>query len=76
MSFLFDTCLSQDLYQGFLDPQVAADFTNYADIAFREFGPYVKHWLTFNEPMSICQLGYGIGVHAPGHEGAAKAQYR
>lgn len=23
-------------------------------------------WFTFNEPMCICELGYGAGVHAPG----------
>jgi len=30
----------------------------------------------FNEPMSICQLGYGIGVFAPGVEGGTAAQYK
>ena len=67
---------AQDLYGGFLDFQLAEDFANYADIVFQHLGPYVKHWLTFNEPMSICQLGYGVGVHAPGVRGASKAQYR
>ncbi len=26
----------------------------------------VKHWITFNEPLSFTVLGYGSGVHAPG----------
>jgi beta-glucosidase/6-phospho-beta-glucosidase/beta-galactosidase len=27
-----------------------------SDIVFEELGPLVQHWLTFNEPWSICQL--------------------
>jgi beta-glucosidase/6-phospho-beta-glucosidase/beta-galactosidase len=30
----------------------------------------------FNEPMSICQLGYGIGVFAPGVEAGTTGQYK
>ena len=30
----------------------------------------------FNEPMSICQLGYGTGVHAPGVAGGTRAQLK
>ena len=30
------------------------------------FGRQVKHWITFNEPLSFCYLGYGTGVNAPG----------
>ena len=26
----------------------------------------VKFWITFNEPICTCWLGYGSGVHAPG----------
>ena len=26
----------------------------------------VKYWITFNEPICTCWLGYGNGVHAPG----------
>jgi beta-glucosidase/6-phospho-beta-glucosidase/beta-galactosidase len=36
----------QDLYGGFLDPQVADDFAYYADTAFRELGHLVRHWVT------------------------------
>lgn len=41
-------------------------FEDYARILFTEYGPYVKHWITINEPYSICAGGYGGGVIAPG----------
>lgn len=66
----------QDLYGGFLDPQIVEDYVYYAETVFRELGHLVRHWITFNEPMSICQLGYGIGVFAPGTEAGTAGQYR
>lgn len=43
------------------------DFVYYADVAFREFGWKVKHWLTNNEPHTYCVLGYAFdGPMAPG----------
>lgn len=66
----------QDTYGGFLDYQLSDDFVYYADLAFQHLGPYVKHWLTFSEPMSICQLGYGVGIYAPGVERGSYGQYR
>jgi len=41
-------------------------FVEYANFTFGEFGDRVKNWATFNEPLSITWLGYGIGLHAPG----------
>jgi beta-glucosidase len=41
------------------------DFVAYAKAAFKEFGPYVKTWLTFNEPKNGCFLGWSTGVFAP-----------
>jgi beta-glucosidase len=71
----------QDKYGGFAaeDPSVfAADFANYADVAFRELsGPgMVEEWITFNEPISICSLGYGIGIFAPGSMGGKNGEHR
>lgn len=48
----------------------------YADIVFQHLGPYVRHWLTFSEPMSICNLGYGVGIYAPGVEQGTEGQYK
>ncbi|KAF8062692.1 BGL1A [Scenedesmus sp. PABB004] len=65
----------QDAYGGALDPQLADDFLYYADTVFAALGGYVKHWLTFSEPMAMCQLGYGVGAYAPGLARGAAGQY-
>lgn len=53
-------------YDGWLNPQMADFFRDYADICFGNFGDRVKHWITFNEPWVIATLGYGQGAFAPG----------
>eukprot|EP00882_Tetradesmus_deserticola_P016704 GHRQ01017859.1.p1 GENE.GHRQ01017859.1~~GHRQ01017859.1.p1 ORF type:complete len:286 (+),score=117.14 GHRQ01017859.1:118-975(+) len=66
----------QDIYGGFLDPQLSEDFVYYADVVFQQLGRYVRHWLTFSDPMATCQLGYGVGAYAPGVEKGAAGHYR
>lgn len=56
----------QDLYNGWISSDIIQDFSLYADACFAAFGDRVKHWLTFNEPLTFCPLGYGSGSHAPG----------
>ncbi|KAI8476896.1 MAG: beta-glucosidase 1B [Monoraphidium minutum] len=51
-------------------------FVYYADTLYRELGPLVKLWMTFNEPLSICDLGYGSGVFAPGIKGGPAGQFK
>ncbi|KAL1514215.1 hypothetical protein ABEB36_003506 [Hypothenemus hampei] len=51
---------------GWLNPQIADYFGDYARIIYKNLGPYVKYWITINEPLSICQGGYGNGNAAPG----------
>jgi len=53
-------------YGGWLNTSMADYFALYADVCFANFGDRVKRWLTFNEPLSFCWIGYGSGVHAPG----------
>ncbi|WOL19486.1 beta-glucosidase 12-like isoform X1 [Canna indica] len=53
-------------YKGFLSPLVVDDFREYAEICFKEFGDRVKHWITFNEPLSFCVNGYSTGLFSPG----------
>ncbi len=53
-------------HDGWLNPDIANRFANYADICFEHFGDRVKHWVTLNEPWVSAIMGYGLGVHAPG----------
>ncbi|RWR77819.1 Beta-glucosidase 12 [Cinnamomum micranthum f. kanehirae] len=55
----------EDDYNGFLSSNIVADYRNYVDVCFREFGDRVKHWITFNEPTIFCN-GYLLGSLAPG----------
>lgn len=56
----------EDAYDGWLNPQIIADFARYAEACFQAFGDRVKHWITFNEPRGISIHGYDIGIQAPG----------
>lgn len=40
-------------------------FTDYAKVAFENFGDRVKTWITFNEPFNVCHQGYGNVLKAP-----------
>lgn len=42
------------------------DFTDYAELCYREFGDRVKNWITVNEPLTYTTQGYGNGLFAPG----------
>lgn len=41
-------------------------FMQFAEKCYDELGDTVDMWFTFNEPMCICEIGYGSGGHAPG----------
>lgn len=58
----------QDSYNGWLctNGEIWADFTNYANICFKEFGDRVKHWITINEPQTISIDCYEYNWYAPG----------
>ncbi len=51
---------------GFLNPEIADWFYEYASLAAERFSDRVKYFFTFNEPQCIIGLGYGRGEHAPG----------
>merc|ERR1719445_2480811 len=54
------------LHGGWLNDGIATHFERYADALFEYFGPYVQWWATFNEILTFCYQGYGMGSHAPG----------
>ncbi|KAF7139147.1 hypothetical protein RHSIM_Rhsim07G0051500 [Rhododendron simsii] len=56
----------EDEYGGFLSPRIVADFVDFAELCYKEFGDRVKHWITLNEPWTFAFFGYDIGSLAPG----------
>ncbi len=50
----------------------AEAFVEYADLVSRRLGDRVQDWITHNEPFCTAFLGHMIGIHAPGHNDAAK----
>uniref|UniRef100_J3MZ44 4-hydroxy-7-methoxy-3-oxo-3,4-dihydro-2H-1,4-benzoxazin-2-yl glucosidebeta-D-glucosidase n=1 Tax=Oryza brachyantha TaxID=4533 RepID=J3MZ44_ORYBR len=52
----------QDEYGGILGPRFIEDYTDYAEVCFKNFGDRVKHWVTLNEPniepIGGCDCGY------------------
>lgn len=51
---------------GWTNPEIVDFFVDYANVCFTYFGPYVKYWITVNEPITQCYFGYGTGTYAPG----------
>ena len=51
----------------------AEAFATYAEVVASRLGDRVQHWITHNEPFCASWLGYGLGVHAPGHHDTAEA---
>jgi beta-glucosidase len=52
---------------GWLNPEVAKWFADYASVMFRKLDGRVKMWATLNEPWVITDGGYLCGALAPGH---------
>jgi len=52
---------------GWLNPDVADWFAEYAGVAFAALGDRVPLWATLNEPWVIAHDGYVTGCNAPGH---------
>ena len=48
---------------------VVDEFAKYADAVFARLGDGIKYWTTISEPKTVCELGYGAGMHAPGRRG-------
>uniref|UniRef100_H2YTH6 beta-glucosidase n=1 Tax=Ciona savignyi TaxID=51511 RepID=H2YTH6_CIOSA len=51
----------QEEFGGWVSPDIQDLFVEYVDICFKEFGPKVKRWITFNEPWVFTVLGYADG---------------
>lgn len=51
---------------GWPNRDLAAKFADYAGIVVKALGDRITTWAMFNEPWVFTNLGYGIGIHAPG----------
>jgi len=58
---------------GWLNPDIAQWFAEYAAILFRRLDDRVPMWATLNEPWVVTDGGYLRGALAPGHRNAFEA---
>ncbi len=58
---------------GWLNPDVAGWFADYAQVVFRRLDDRVPLWITLNEPWVVADGGYLHGVLAPGHRSLHEA---
>src|SRR5512134_2025036 len=58
---------------GWLNPDVADWFADYASVLFRALDDRVKLWATLNEPWVVTDGGYLFGTLAPGHRNRFEA---
>lgn len=52
---------------GWLNPDIAEWFADYASVVYRKLDDRVKFWVTLNEPWVVTDGGYLHGALAPGH---------
>src|SRR3984893_4108611 len=57
---------------GWPNRDLAARFTDYADLTVRALGDRISHWCIFNEPWVFTFLGYSWGIHAPARKNFAE----
>lgn len=58
---------------GWLNPDIAEWFAEYASVMFRALDDRVEMWATLNEPWVVADGGYLTGVLAPGHKNLFEA---
>jgi beta-glucosidase len=58
---------------GWLNPDIAGWFGDYASVVYEALADRVPMWITLNEPWVVTDGGYLYGVHAPGHRSAWEA---
>ncbi|MFT3915670.1 MAG: GH1 family beta-glucosidase [Anaeromyxobacteraceae bacterium] len=58
---------------GWVNPDVAGWFADYAEVLYRRLDGRVKLWATLNEPWVVVDGGYLHGALAPGHRSAFEA---
>ena len=71
--FHWDLPAALDDRGGWLNPDIAPWFAEYAAVVFRKLDGRVKHWVTHNEPWVVTDGGYLHGALAPGHRNRFEA---
>ena len=66
----------QDKYDGWLNPDLADIFNDYARFCFETFGDRVKWWITINEPWEAALLAHGFGMTPPGKKELRSTVYK
>ncbi|WP_416175906.1 GH1 family beta-glucosidase [Clostridium sp.] len=61
---------------GWTSKRTVKAFRKYANTCFKAFGDRVKHWITFNETIAFCSLGYLTGGHPPGIKNQPKKYFQ
>ena len=71
--FHWDLPAALDDLGGWLNPDIAHWFADYANAVFRKLDDRVKLWATLNEPWVVTDGGYLYGALAPGHRNRFEA---
>ena len=71
--FHWDLPAALDDLGGWLNPDIAGWFADYATAVFRRLDGRVKLWATLNEPWVVTDGGYLHGALAPGHRNRFEA---
>lgn len=71
--FHWDLPVALDDRGGWLNPDIADWFADYARVCFDALGDRVKMWATLNEPWVVTDGGYLHGALAPGHRNLYEA---
>ncbi|EQD57453.1 beta-glucosidase [mine drainage metagenome] len=71
--FHWDLPAALDDRGGWLNPDIAHWFADYAEVMFKALDGRVRHWATLNEPWVVTDGGYLHGALAPGHRSLYEA---
>jgi len=71
--FHWDLPAALDDRGGWLNPDIAHWFADYAAVMFRKLDDRVARWATLNEPWVVADGGYLHGALAPGHRNRFEA---
>jgi len=71
--FHWDLPAALDDRGGWLNPDIAHWFADYADVMYKKLDGRVSKWATLNEPWVVTDGGYLHGALAPGHRNRFEA---